>query len=320
MVPSTRQRRTKARSGQLLSISVLAGVLVIALGTVTVVSVYLSRVSSTVESMAKASPLGGYEGRPEKVVAEGAVAAPIDYLVLVAGEDDDLLSVHLVNLSGSRRDLTLIGLPSDLLVSSGPRQPHRTLAELYREGADEVAKQVELLLGVRTDHQVRLGMEGFSGVVDALGGLDGVAAAEPATGGRELLRYVASAADGPGRVERVSEIVRGTMVRLGMMHAVANPYQFDSVLKALEHCTLIDSNLTVAEFEATLMESSVRSEEIGTYLLPSSPAGGGRVAVPGDLAGLRSALADDTVAALAEPIVPASPAAAPATASPSARR
>ena len=47
-MPSHRRR---SRSGNVLSICVLAGVLVVAFGTVTVVSLYLSRVSATVESM-----------------------------------------------------------------------------------------------------------------------------------------------------------------------------------------------------------------------------------------------------------------------------
>ena len=70
-MPSHRRR---SRSGNVLSICVLAGVLVVAFGTVTVVSLYLSRVSATVESMARSEPLGGYEGRPEKAVPARAAA------------------------------------------------------------------------------------------------------------------------------------------------------------------------------------------------------------------------------------------------------
>lgn len=294
MVPSAHQRSRRARAGQLLPLSVLVGVLVVAMGTVTAVSVYLGRLSSTVGSMAKAAPLESYEGRPDKPAGQGT--APVDFLLLVSDSDRNLLSVHLVNLSGSRQDLTLVGLPSDLLVAGGPREPYRTLAELYRGDVHEVARRVELLLGVRTDHQVQLGVEGFSTVVDALGGLEQMAAA-PAEAGPD--GYVASAPDAPTRAERVAELVRGTMVKLGMVDAMSNPGQFDNVLRALENCTLVDSNLTADELEATLMESSVRSEEIRSYLLPSVDDGSGRTAVPQDLAALREALAADRVAELA---------------------
>ncbi len=299
-------QRRHSRSGNTVSISVLAAVLVVAFGTVTVVSLYLSRVSSTVESMARAQPVGGYEGRPKKAAAEdrdGNLA--LDFLVMGTDENDQLLSAHVAHLSASRRDLTIVGLPSDLLVPYGPGQSQRTLAEYYADGVDAFAQQVELLLEVPTDHQARVGLEGFSGVVDALGGLDGLA--EPADDGRELLHYVSEAEDGPTRVQRVSEIVRATMQQLGMLHAVTNPGQFDRVLSALEACTLVDSDLTVSEFETTLLESSVRADEIGAVMLDTRVADAGRKAVPNSLAKLRKALREDTVPTLGEPIAASRP-------------
>lgn len=293
MVPSTRQRYSRS---QLLPISVLAGVLIVALGTVSLVSIYLGRVSSTVGSMAKAAPLESYEGRPEKSAPSPGSMAPVDYLVLVADAEHNLLSVHLVNLSGSRQELTLVSLPSDLLVSSGPRRAHRTLADLYRAlGTHEVTRQVELLLGVRTDHQAQIALDGFTMVVDAMGGLEQLAASPAET---DPSAYIAAAADAPDRAERVSGVVRATLERLGMTDAMTNPYRFDAVLRALEHCTLIDSNLTADELEATLMESSVRAEEIGEYLLPTVAVKDGRTAVPRGLVGLRQALAADSMSAL----------------------
>ena len=137
-----RSHRRRSRSGNVLSIFVLAGVLVVAFGTVTAVSLYLSRVGTTVESMARAEPVGGYEGRPAKVSA-AADGVALDYLVMVTDEHDQLLSAHVAHLSASRRDLTIVGLPSDLLVPYGPGQPQQTLAEVYAAGPDALAQQVE---------------------------------------------------------------------------------------------------------------------------------------------------------------------------------
>lgn len=297
-MPTHRRRST---SGNTVSIGVLAVVLVVAFGTVTAVSLYLSRVSATVESMARAEPVGGYDGRPKKASAEIPTENPaLDFLVLVTDEHGALLSAHVAHLSSSRRDLTIVGLPSDLLVPYGPGQPQQSLAAYYADGSDALVQQVELLLGVPTDHQVRIGLEGFSGVVDALGGLDGLDG--HTADGRDLLRYVSDAEDGPTRVERVSEVVRATMQQLGMVHAMTNPGQFDRVLRALEECTLVDSDLTVSEFESTLLESGVRADEIGAVTLATTVSEPGRRAVPNHLAKLRKALRDDTVAALAEPI------------------
>ncbi len=297
--------RRRSRSGNVLSIGVLAGVLVVAFGTLTAVSLYLSRVSATVETMARAEPVAGYEGRPAKAVVPSAATPALDLLVLVTDENDQLLSAHVAHLSASRRDLTILGLPSDLLVPYGPGQPQQTLAAYYDEGSGALAQQVELLLGVPTDHQVRIGLHGFSGVVDALGGLDGLD--ERAASGQEVLRYVADAPDGPTRVERVSEVVRATIQQLGMLHAMTNPGQFDRVLRALEECTLVDSDLSVDEFEGTLLESTVRADEIGAVTLATTVSEPGRRAVPNHLAKLRKALQEDTIAALGEPIAASRP-------------
>ena len=300
MVPATRPGRNR-RSGQVLPIVILVGVLGVALSAVSIVSLYLGKVGSSVESMARAEPISGYEGRPEKAIGTGE-KPPQDYLVLVTDEDDVLLSAHVVHLSGSRQQLTMIGLPVDLLVPYGPGQPQRSLAEAYQVGDEAVVQEVELLLGVRTDHQVRLGLDGFSGVVDAIGGFGDGELAEHADDGRALLGYVADAPDGPQRVERVSEVVRGTLERLDVVQAVTNPRQFDRVLRALEECTLVDSDLTVAAFEETLMESSVRVDEIASITLETTVSDAGRRAVPNHLAKLRKALQKDDFEGLAEPM------------------
>ena len=83
-----------------------------------------------------------------------------------------------------------------------------------------------------------------------------------------------------------------------MTHAMINPPRFDAVLRALEHCTQIDSQLTSDELEATVMETSVRAEDIGEYLLPTVPVKDGRTAVPRGLVALRKALAADSLSTL----------------------
>lgn len=301
---TARRRRRQTGSAQVLSISVLVGVLAIALGTVTVVSLYLNRVSATVEEMGRTAPLRGYEGRPQKAPHPAGATAPIDYLVLVAGEDDTLLSVHLVRLSGSRRHLTMIGIPSDILVPYEPGHSQQPLAEFYADGSDAVVKQVELMFGVPTDHQITVGLDALSELAQALGGLDGIPGLDGTTDGGALLRHVAAAGDGPGRVERASQVAQAMIQRLGMFDAMTNPGQFDALLTALARCTHVDSNLTVAEFEATLMESSVRADEIGSVTLATIVGDQGRMAVPSHLAKLRKAMDADTLAELAAPIAP----------------
>lgn len=292
------RRQPGASKGHLLSITVLTGVIVMALGAVTAVSVYLNRLGSSVEAMAQAVPLADYSGRPHKRPQSDGM--PLDYLVMVTDGTGGLASVHLVHLSASRDRLTLVGVPSDLAVGS-----HR-LAQLYARDPSRAAQQVELLLQTRTDHQARLELERVTSVVDALGGLS-LPAAHPAgaasdgrVSGRQVVDFVEAAAGGGERVDRVSDLVHGVLTRLGMTQAVANPYQFDNVLKALEECFVVDSSVTLTEFESILIESRVRADEIGTVTLRTAATG--QVADPAALTALRAALAADDLSALSGPI------------------
>ena len=92
-----------------------------------------------------------------------------------------------------------------------------------------------------------------------------------------------------------------------MLHAMTNPGQFDRVLRALEECTLVDSDLSVDEVAGTLLESTVRADEIGAVTLATTVSEPGRRAVPNHLAKLRKALQEDTIAALGEPIAASRP-------------
>ena len=65
--------------------------------------------------------------------------------------------------------------------------------------------------------------------------------------------------------------------------------------------------LSVEEFEGTLLESSVRADEIGAVTLATTVSEPGRRAVPNHLAKLRKALQADTIADLGEPIAASRP-------------
>lgn len=302
------RRQPKARKGHLLSITVLTVVIVMALGAVSAVSVYLDRLGSSVEAMAQAAPLSDYAGRPEKRHQPNGV--PIDYLIMVTDGSGALASIHLVHLSASREKLTLVGVPSDLTLGA------HSLADLYAQDPSSAAQQVELLLLTRTDHLARLDLNRVTSVVDALGGLSlpdadakamAGAAADGRASGRQVLDFVESARGGAERVDRVSDLVHGILTRLGMTQAVANPYQFNNVLKELEACFVVDSTVTLTEFESILIESRVRADEIGTVTLHASADG--RLADPATLNALRRALAADDLSGVSGPIVTRAPSA-----------
>jgi hypothetical protein len=297
-----------SRKGHVLSITVLVGVLVLALGSVTAVSVYLNRLNSAVEAMATGQPPLEYPGRPAKPVVGGV--SPLDFLVWVTDSDQKLLSVQLVHLSAGRDQLSVIGLSADLAAGTDAEP----LRRVYAGDPLLAGRQVEELLDVRIDHLARVGLDSFDTVVEALGGLGLPASAARGSadmGGVE--GWVSAAPDATTRVERISGVVTETVTRLGMGQAMLNPMQFDRVLHAIEHCVVVDSAVRTDELESVLVETKVRADEVTVVTLPTSalPGADARRADPTQLAALRAALAADAVSGFGKPAAQSTPAVSP---------
>ncbi|HRA75686.1 MAG TPA: hypothetical protein PLE12_05575 [Propionicimonas sp.] len=300
-----------SRKGHALSITVLVGVLVLALGSVTAVSVYLNRLNSAVEAMATGQPPLDYPGRPGKPVVNGV--SPLDFLVWVTDSDQKLLSVQLVHLSAGRDQLGVIGLSADLAAGADDADAV-PLRRIYAEDPLLAGRQVEQLLDVRIDHLARVGLDSFDAVVEALGGLGlPASAARGSTDMGGVEGWVSAAPDATARVERISGVVTETVTRLGMGQAMLNPMQFDRVLHAIEHCVVIDSAVRPGELESVLVESKVRADEVTAVTLPTSalPGADARRADPTQLAALRAALAADEVAGFGRPVAQSTPAVSP---------
>ena len=102
------------------------------------------------EGLRRVDALPSYEGRPVAVGSDGVAA--VNYLLMTTSQDGSLESVLIAHLSASRRHLTLIALPADLIADDGSGR--LTLATSYRLDPLRTARAVESLTETRMDHQV----------------------------------------------------------------------------------------------------------------------------------------------------------------------
>ncbi|HSK32528.1 MAG TPA: hypothetical protein VK903_03515, partial [Propionicimonas sp.] len=109
-----------------MAIVLLVGVVAVTIGGVTLLTIYLDRIGDTAAVLAKVEPLPSYEGRPAPVAIDGV--EPVNYLLMTTTRSGALESVLIAHLSASRRNLTLIALPPDLVASDGTG----SLATSYR--------------------------------------------------------------------------------------------------------------------------------------------------------------------------------------------
>jgi hypothetical protein len=299
MEPDTEARTTTRRLVDRVAICLLLGVVAASVGGAALVTVYLNRVGDAVAGLQRSDPLPTYPGRPSAVGIDGV--SPVNYLLMTTRADGTLDAVLIAHLSASRRDLTLIALPADLLVADGIGQA--TLAGSFHDDPLEMARAVETLTNARMDHQVRLDLDAFAGVVDTLGGID-------LDGGRldgdAVLADLAAAPDALSRSLRTADLLRAALSRANLGVAIADPNRFDKVMDALTPCLVVDTDLTSEEIRTTMVESRVRADEVVTWPLTATSAPSGAAPDPAVLADLRSALASDV---MPSPVVPtASPA------------
>lgn len=287
MEPST-GTRTPRRLVDRVAIIVLIGVVAASVGGATLLSVYLNRLNDAAAGLKRVEPLDTYPGRPAPVSVDGVNA--VNYLVMSTTADGRLEAVLIAHLSASRRDLTLIALPSDLLVAHDGAGA--TLAASFAADPLQMARAVESLTGARMDHQVHLDLHGFAGVVDSLGGID---LAGERLDGAGVRAYLAGSTDALGRSLRTADLLRAALGRASMGTAIADPTRFDQVMDALTPCLVVDTDLTSEEIRSTMVESRVRADDVVTWPLAATGVASGAAPDPTGLESLRTALAGDAV-------------------------
>lgn len=268
------------------------GAFVVVAGVLGLVSLYLGAVTQAMAGVQRGAELPDYPGRPS--AAPDALTAPMRYLVLVTDEGEGLASAYLAQLSGGRDSLQLIGLPADLLVSDATGR-ETTLERVVDKDDTAAVRAVETLLKLRIDHLVVIDLDGFTTIIDVLGGVtvsngaemsaDGwhFAAGDLRLNGAQALVYLSSNKHPMVRLER-SEAVFVELLR-GIVNgdALTNPAKVESIGEVLKHCVTVDADLTAAEIRRMALDLHVVPEAITAAPLPLagvSELGGTQVTVP----------------------------------------
>jgi hypothetical protein len=280
------ESKTRSGLGHRLAITALVGASVLSVAVVVLLSIYVDRISEMASGLRRVDALADYSGRPAPVQVADNPA--VNFLIYVdAGPQ--LQAAVIANLSGSRRDLTLVSLPADLFVT----EARASLAEAYASDPRLATQLVEQLTGARMDHQLQLELHGFGAVVD---GLDGLDVTDQQLSGGAVVSYLAQADSSVDRSARAAELIRQTMIRAEADGGVLNLPRFDRVVSALGSCLTIDDGLTNDAIQAILVESRVHLSDVRLWPVDGTRAGFGTRVDPNSLAALRSGLATDALA------------------------
>ncbi len=292
MEPSAGTGQGRRRLLDRLAIGLLIGVVAVSVGGVALLTVYLDRLGDAVDGLQREEALPNYAGRPTAVQVDGVSA--VNYLLMTTQEDGTLEAVVIAHLSVSRRDLTLVALPADLLADNGTTRT--TLAASFAQSPLLTARAVESITGARMDHQLRLDLDGLGKVVDSLGG---ITVDSRTLDGDQLVTYLDGATNPLARSVRTADLIRAALARANLGIAIADPNRFDKVMNALTPCVTVDEDLTSSEIRETMVESRVNANSVVTWPLQSWGSAEGAEADPTALVRLRASLATDEFAGAA---------------------
>lgn len=279
--PTTARKRGLIERATLVTLIGLSVLSVLGVATVTV---YLNRISESTAGLTRARIMPGYAGRPDAVIGTNGNAA-VNYLIMVS-HDGTLDAVVVANLSASRRNLTLITVPSDLLNSATGNQ---TLAATYAVDPAITSRAMEGLTDARMDHQILLDWDQFGAVVDAIGG---VSLGGDQLTGDQAVTLVTQAPNSQIAADNCGAVLRAALVAADDYSNLMDPVKLNQMISALGDAVTLDSTLTNQVIKNTVMESSVHLAETQLWPVKTDPSLTGVGATPdaAALSALQSAL------------------------------
>lgn len=274
-----------------MAVATLGAFLVIA-GVLGLVSLYLGAVTQAMSGVQRTSSLPDYDGRPTPQENQGSRA--MRYLVLVTDEHGGLASAFVVQLTGARDGMQLIGLPANLLVADAKGRD-TALATEFEHGVGSAVRAVEGLIGVRVDHMVQVRLQSFTRIIDVLGGVTVGNRTETAAEGwhfdagelrltgPEAEVYVTSPKYTMSKLERTQavfvEIVRG----MASGDALTNPAKVEAIGDVLNAGVTVDAALTAGEIRRMAIDMHLSPDLVTGTPLPLagiSELHGSQVIVP----------------------------------------
>lgn len=293
----------RSRSDRLVAVATLGAFVVVA-GVLGLVSLYLGAVTQAMSGLQRTTPLPDYSGRPSPQHADGPAATR--FLVLVSDDDGRLASAYLAQLSSASDALHLVGLPANLLVADAQGKDS-TLAARFGAGPMSAVRAIETLMGLRIDHMVQIDLDGFTAIVDVLGGVGVDNRVETAANGWHfptgVLRltsasataYLTSSKHSMTTLERTQAVFVEIVQGLIGGDTLTNPAKVENIGDVLNSCVTVDAGLTAGEIRRLALDMQLSADAVTAAPLPLagvSTWGGGEVIVPDQnlMRGLANAL------------------------------
>lgn len=207
------------------------------------------------------------EGQPLHVLVVGSdarddlTAQEIDELSLgnFTGQRSD--TVLLVSVSADRRNVSLVSMPRDTVVSDSDGGIAK-LTETYGEGREELVRVVREDLGFPVNHYVEVSIGGFMSTVEVVGGVhmcldeplqDRKSGADFEAGcqdftPQESLAYVRSREGGLGdleRIERQQQFLRAMLARIVDLRLLVDPGRLVDVAEEVSSQVTTDDQLSI---------------------------------------------------------------------------
>ena len=251
---------------------VLIGTLIVALlAGIIFAAAYYFKLSHAMDNVNRAGDLLPSSNRPASPHASGDKNAPLTFLLL--GSDSRNLNTDrgrsdvtmLIQLSGDRKNVSLISIPRDSWVDI-PGHGKAKINAAYAHGGPALAVQtVEQLFDVRIDHVAITNFELFIGIIDSLGGveinnknagqIDGhvFPVGKIKLNGEAALKYCRERYDLPNgdldRAARQRAVMMAIVNKLISKETLTNPSQLANAINQIAPYFTVDEQLTNQEMQ-----------------------------------------------------------------------
>lgn len=263
-------------------LSVLALVVVLALGSVAGYLAFLNHTASTnIQHQALLpTPSDGASG----VARDPRASDAQNYLIIGSDAGPDRSGsrsdvIILVHVPADRKKVYLIHFPRDLYVSVPGHGKDKINAAFAYGGAPLLVRTLQNLVDVPIDHVAVMGFEGFKKMTDAVGGVD-VNAEEPSNeggvvihkgmnhlGGADALAFVRErhqlSQGDISRGRRQMEFIKALMVRSLSKGTLANPVAFANLVDAATQNLTVDNGFTMSKIRSEALSlRGIRGKDI----------------------------------------------------------
>lgn len=197
--------------------------------------------------------------------------------------------LQLLHLSGSRDAAYLVSLPRDSWVDIPGHGKGKINWAYSFGGAALTVETLEQLLGVQMDHVVIIDFEGFSQVINSLGGVTvynrystssrgfDFPKGEISLDGDAALAFVRERYTIPGgdfgRAERQRDVIKAIVKKLASAGTLADPIKFRNAVSSLGAQFVVDESLTNDAIVSLGMESGAAFDNISSMGLPNKGVG-----------------------------------------------